>query len=155
MRNKRGFRVADQMIHHSGNSRSRVARLLFPVNPRLFPGQRWINISLRSIHIIGVAGIGGGFLFGLDEAQWLPFWHLTLATGVILSLLYIWSDAIWLFQLKGLAIVLKVLLLGAAMGLPAWRAELFMLIILISGLIAHAPGWVRGYQFVMRKNENA
>lgn len=127
---------------------SRAVRVLFPACPRMFPGQRWLNIGLRSAHIIGVAGISGGFLFGLEEMRWMPFWYLTLATGVVLSLLYVWSSAAWLFQLKGLAIVIKLLLLGAAISLPTWRAELFMLIILISGLIAHAPGWVRGYGLV-------
>lgn len=128
---------------------NKVVRALFPVKPRLFPGQRWLNISLRSAHLVGIAGIGGGFLFGLNEAQWLPFWHLSLSTGVFLSLLYIWSSAIWLFELSGLIIVIKVLLLGTAVILPAWRAELFTLIILISSLIAHAPGRIRGYRILM------
>lgn len=135
------------------NFRTLAAGMLFPANPRYFRGERWLNIGLRSAHLIGVAGISGGFLFALEEMHWMPFWYLTLATGVILSLLYIWSSAAWLFQLKGLAIVVKVLLLGVAMTLPAWRAELFMLIILISGLIAHAPGWVRGYRPEMRNKK--
>lgn len=47
-------------------------------------------------------------------------------------------------QLKGLAIVLKVALLGMALSLPDWRAELFVLVFVLSGLIAQAPGEVRG-----------
>lgn len=120
-------------------------KALFPVKPRLFPGQRWLNIILRSLHLIGVAGIAGGFLFVLEEARWLTFWHLTLATGVMLSLLYIWSSAIWLLQLKGIAIILKLLLLALAFRLPEWRSELFIAVIAISGFIAHAPGVIRGY----------
>lgn len=154
MQGERNFRIINALIRHRSNARSLVARTLFPARPRMFPGERWLNIILRSVHLVGVAGIGGGFLFGLDEKQWLPFWHLSLATGITLSLLYVWSSAIWLFQLKGLAIIAKVLLLGAAIALPAWRAELFMLIILISGLIAHAPGQVRGYLVVMRSKKN-
>jgi len=127
---------------------SRAVPVLFPACPRMFRGQRWLNIGLRSAHIVGVAGISGGFLFGLEEMRWMSFWYITLATGVVLSLLYVWSSAAWLFQLKGLVIVIKLLLLGVAVALPAWRAGLFMLIILISGLIAHAPGRVRGYGLV-------
>jgi hypothetical protein len=129
---------------------ARLDRILFPVKPRQFVGERWINIVLRSFHVLGVAGIGGGFLFSLDESQWLPFWYLTVATGVTISLLYIWSSALWLFQLKGVSIVLKLALIGIAINTPPWRAELFALVIIISGLIAHAPGRVRGYLILMR-----
>ncbi|MFA7096173.1 MAG: hypothetical protein WC383_06765 [Gammaproteobacteria bacterium] len=122
-----------------------LKRLLFPPEPRHFPSQRWLNIALRAVHLIGVAGIGGGFLFALEEERWLAFWYLTVGSGVALSLLYLASSAAWLLQLKGIAIVLKVLLLAAALAAPAWRAELFTLVIVLSALIAHAPGRVRGW----------
>ena len=119
----------------------------FPKQARYFPGQRGINILLRTAHLVGVAGIGGGFLFGLDEALWQPWWWLTLVTGVLLSLLYLYSDGRWLLQLKGQVILLKLALLALAFLVPGWRAELFVLVILLSGLIAHAPGAVRGYHY--------
>lgn len=119
--------------------------LLFPDAPRSFRGDRWVNIALRCLHLVGVAGIGGGFLLGAEESLWQSFWHLTLASGLLLALLYLWSSMDWLFRLKGLTIVLKVLLLAIALALPAWRAEFFVLIMALSGLIAHAPGEVRGW----------
>jgi len=125
---------------------SPLRRLLIPPQPRTFPGERWVNITLRCLHLVGVAGIGGGFLFDLEPARWPAFWHLTLASGVLLTLLYLWGSALWLVQLKGLAIVLKVLLLAVAIGVPAWRGEVFILVIVLSGLIAHAPGEVRGFR---------
>ncbi len=123
----------------------RLLRLLFPPEPRLFPGQRWLNIGLRTVHLVGVAGIGGAYLYAVDEALWLPYWLLAIGAGVALSLVYIASSAVWLLQLKGLAIALKLLLLFAAWRLPQWRAELFIGVVVISALIAHAPGRVRGF----------
>lgn len=123
-----------------------VVRALIPQKPRYFPGQRGLNIALRSLHLIGVAGIGGGFLFTLDEAQWLPFWHLSLLTGIALTAIYIWTSALWLVQLKGLVIVFKLLLLWIAMLIPDWRGALFIMVIVLSAVIAHAPGTVRGYR---------
>ncbi|QIK37132.1 hypothetical protein GWK36_03000 [Caldichromatium japonicum] len=70
---------------------------------------------------------------------------LALGSDIALACLYLWSSAAWLFQFKGLVIVLKVGLLALAMSLPTWRAELFVLVILLSGLIAHAPSEVRGF----------
>ncbi|MCW8957907.1 MAG: hypothetical protein OQL21_02570, partial [Gammaproteobacteria bacterium] len=64
---------------------------LFPHQPRNFAGQRWLNIVLRALHLVGVAGIGGSFLFALDEVLWRPYWYLTLGSGIALSLLYLWS----------------------------------------------------------------
>ncbi|SMB26528.1 conserved membrane protein of unknown function [Sterolibacterium denitrificans] len=122
-----------------------MSKRLFSPPPRLLPGQRWLNISLRCLHLIGVAGVGGGFLFDLPEAQWQPFWTCLMTSGCLLVALYIWTDIAWLRQLKGQAIVLKLGLLGMADLLPQWRTELFLLVIVLSAFFAHAPGWLRGY----------
>lgn len=118
---------------------------LFPHQPRNFAGQRWLNIVLRALHLVGVSGIGGGFLFGLDETLWSPYWYITLGSGIALSLLYLWSDGRWLFQLKGVVILFKLLLLAVAVAIPVLRAELFLLVVVLSAVIAHAPGRVRGF----------
>ena len=120
-----------------------LIQILFPSEARWFRGERWVNIGLRCTHLVGVAGIGGGILFDLPAETWSSYWQLTLASGVVLSMLYIWSSAIWLFELKGQAILLKVILLAAALAFPAVRGELFVVIVVISGLIAHAPARVR------------
>jgi len=128
-------------------SLSDLRRLLIPDEPRTFTGKRWVDIGLRCAHLVGVAGIGGGFLLTLGQDQWLSFWHLTLVSGVLLSLLYLWSSAAWLLQLKGQAIIFKLALLALALGVPDWRGVLFILVIVVSGLIAHAPGRVRGLRW--------
>jgi hypothetical protein len=127
--------------------RSALAQLLFPEPARRFRGERWVNVALRSLHLVGVAGIGGGFLFDQPPAAWETYWHLTVGSGVALSALYLWGTAAWLFELKGLSIVIKTLLLAVALWLPALRAELFVVVVILSGLIAHAPAWVRGYRW--------
>ncbi len=127
-------------------------RLFFPAEVRKFPGLRWVNICMRSIHLIGVAGIGGGFIFELETTQWQTFWHLALVSGVLLTLLYIWQSGMWLLQLKGQVIICKLLLLGLALALPEWRTELFIMVIIFSSIIAHAPGNVRGFLLFSRRN---
>ncbi|HPQ24479.1 MAG: hypothetical protein KDI22_08780 [Gammaproteobacteria bacterium] len=124
-----------------------LAQILFPEPTRYFPGQRWVNIALRSLHLVGVAGIGSGFLFDQAPAAWDTYWHLTLISGIALSILYLWNTAAWLFELKGLGIVIKVVLLGIAWGIPALRTELFILVIILSAVIAHATARVRGYRW--------
>ncbi len=130
------------------NDSSALRALLWPAQPRQFRGQRWLNITLRSLHLVGVAGAGGGFLYPVSPEHWLPFWYLTLFSGGALVLLYLWSSALWLCQLKGLVILLKLALLAAALWLPAWRGPLLLAVVVLSALIAHAPGKLRGWRWL-------
>lgn len=116
-----------------------------PPPPLLLPHLRWLNITLRGLHLIGIAGVAGGFLFDLPEARWSVYWHLTLVTGTALAALYLWTDAGWLMKLKGQAILAKLVLLALAYLYPDWRAAVFMLVIALSAFFAHAPDRVRSY----------
>lgn len=110
-----------------------------------FPYLRWLNISLRGLHLVSVAGLAGGYLFHLPEADWLGYWLLALISGALLAALYLWIDAAWLMKLKGQAILSKLGLLALTYFLPDWRTAVFVLIILLSTFFAHAPDRVRSH----------
>jgi len=116
---------------------------LFPRQMRDLPGGRWARIALRTLHLIGIAGLGGAYLYPLAPALWHPYLLLTLGSGVLLLLSEIWSHGIWLIQLRGLAILLKCALLGLGLLLPQSSATVLFAVVAISGVIAHAPGRVR------------
>lgn len=123
---------------------------LFPAESRLFSGQRWVNISLRTLHLIGLAGIGSGLLYPAPADASSNYLYLTLASGLVLTLISVWSNAIWLLQLRGQAIILKLLLLALILVWPAASAWLLIVVIIISGYISHAPGDVRYYSIYHR-----
>jgi len=125
-----------------------LRQLLFPAESRFFPGQRWVNISLRTLHLIGVAGLGGGFLYTAEGDAWRAFLDLTIWSGIGLTAISVWNNGIWLFQLRGQAILLKLLLLGLMPLLPSLRLPLFLVILVVSGVIAHAPAKVRYYSLL-------
>ena len=125
-------------------------QLLFPAQSRAFWGQRWVSISLRSLHLLGIAGVGGAFLFNLPEQQWLAYMVLTIATGSAMMVMEIWSNGIWLIQLRGLATLLKLLLLAMTF-LVGLQPYILVFVILISGVMSHAPGKVRYYSIFHRK----
>ena len=127
---------------------NKLKPILFPMEPRTFSGQRWVNIGMRCAHLVGIAGIGGGFLYGLDAGSWSLYWQLTVFSGVALSLIYVWSSGTWLLETKGLAIVLKLVLLAFGLTIPDLRSTAFILVIIISGLIAHAPARVRSRRWL-------
>ena len=124
---------------------STFREILFPAQTRLLPGHRWINITLRAFHLIGIAGLGAGFFYtGVDNA-WHAYYYITLSTGLLMTLLSIWSNGIWLLQLRGQLILFKLLLLLTATVLPSIKFELILLIIALSSVVSHAPGDIRYY----------
>jgi hypothetical protein len=125
---------------------------LFPARKRDFPGKRWVKIGLRSLHLVGLAGVGGAYLYAAAVEAWFPYLLLTLATGLAMMLLEIWGHGLWLLQMRGLAIVFKLLLLALSMVAPAaLDPPLVITVILISGIIAHAPGRLRYYSPFYRR----
>ena len=120
-------------------------RILFPRDSRSFRGQRWVNIVLRTMHLIGIAGLGGGFLYQSPSEVWLPYLILSIASGSGLMCLAIWTDGIWFIQLRGIAILIKLILLLSIPLLKGYGGYALIIIIVISGVIAHAPGDVRYY----------
>ena len=113
--------------------------------------KRWLKISLRTLHLLAIAGVGGGILFGLDEALWINYWWLAMASGVLMMLMDIISNPVWLVQVRGVVIELKLVLL-ALLGLyPDWDSFLLFVIIIISAVISHAPGKLRYYSLYHRR----
>lgn len=117
--------------------------LLFPPSPRRFPGQRWLNVALRSVHLCAVAGLGAGFLHGLPAAAWHPWLWAALMSGSALVALFVWTDGRWLAQPPGLAVGAKLGLLAIALHRPDAGAALFLAVVAISAVFAHAPARVR------------
>ena len=128
-----------------------LRRLVFPRESRYFPGQRWVNIWLRILHLIGVAGLGAGFLYPAADSTWELYYSVTLYSGLGLSMLYTWCNGIWLVQLRGQAILLKLLLLFLIPYLPGLEVPLFLLVVVISGLISHATAKLRYYSLFHRR----
>ena len=113
---------------------------------RTFPGKRWFSIMLRCIHLAGICGLAGAYLFALPEAEWYAYLLLTIVSGFLMMLKEIYSDGIWLLQLRGQVIFLKIAMLGGGVIFLAEPNQLiFLIVIVLSGIVAHAPGKLRYY----------
>ena len=122
---------------------------LFPENSRNFPGLRWVNVSLRTLHLIGVAGIGGAFLYRVPFVEWVPYMWITILSGAVMLLLEIWCNGAFLIQLRGIAMLVKLLLLAGSLYLDRGM-YVMILVIVISGIISHAPAKVRYFMLLKR-----
>jgi hypothetical protein len=113
--------------------------------------KRWTKISLRTLHLLAVAGVGGGVLFGLNKDLWINYWWLALASGILMILIDWISNPVWIIQIRGLVIILKLALLLLLGYNTNWDSMLLMSIIIISAVISHAPGNVRYYSLYHRR----
>lgn len=124
---------------------------LFPSRSRTVPAERALNITLRTLHLVGLGGLGAGFLYPAMDETWRLYLYLTLITGGGLSLLAIYINGIWLIQLRGQVILFKLLLLSLALYFPSLKVPLFWAVIILSGWIAHAPANTRYYSLYHRR----
>ncbi len=123
----------------------RLHSLMFPKPPRDFPGQRWVRIALRTAHLISMAVLTGGVSMGAAPLSMAPAFWTTLLTGVLLVGVEWFYSGVWVFQLKGIAVMAKILLLGAAAAAPHSALGLLVAAIVIGGVSSHMPGKYRYY----------
>jgi hypothetical protein len=96
-------------------------------------------------------GVGGGILFSVDKSLWINYWWLAMVSGISMMLIDIISNPIWLVQVRGLVIYLKLILLAILGSYPAWDNIILMIIVIVSAVISHAPGKLRYYSIYHRK----
>ena len=102
---------------------------------------RWINVILRGLHLVAVILLGAGLLGAPLDAG-----HAALgvaATGFAMFGLDIWRKPQQLREAAGIAVLLKLVLVGWMAIDPSARPILFWLIVAGSAISAHAPARFR------------
>ena len=119
--------------------------VLFPEQLRNLKGGRWIRISLRTWHLLSMGFLVGQTATGIPmtEQPW-ALWG-TVASGVLFIGMELATSFIFLIQLKGLAVLAKMLLLGAAVASPDNAVSFMVAAIIIGGISSHMPGAYRYY----------
>lgn len=125
--------------------------IFFPEQSRGFPGKRWIDIVLRTIHLIGLLGLAGGVLFQAAHELWFPYLLATILSGLAMITISIWSNGKWILQNRGLAIIIKMLVLLLLPVFPNFELALLVIVVAISGISSHAPARFRYYSILHGK----
>lgn len=102
--------------------------------------KRLTKVIVRTLHLVGMAGLFGNAMFGSYEAMYLM---LTVVSGVVLVAMDVWSGPIWFVQLRGVALYLKLLFLLPIHFYPNAAVPWLIVVIAISGFMSHAPSWIR------------
>jgi len=113
-----------------------------------FVGKRWLKISLRSLHLVGVAGVFASAFMNIA----LPhYWLLLILSGLGLLLLESLSNILWFIQIRAIVMYLKFILLTILYYYPAYAWYCMVSMILLSGAISHAPSNIRYFSFIHLK----
>lgn len=126
-------------------------RLLFPENSRRFPGKRWLNVILRSLHLCSASAYAGGFLFDIPYEQLRFAYIVTAFSGLAMMLIDLLSNGVWLIQNRGWMIVLKVILLGQLALFDPHQKWAILGVIFFSGIISHGTASFRYYSVIHRR----
>ena len=116
--------------------------------------KRWVSISLRTLHLIGVAGIGGAYLYHVPQTLWYPYLVLLIISGAGMLTMEMLSNTQYLLQIRGLATIAKLIILMVSILIGMETYQLFVVIV-ISRVISHAPGKVRYYYIIKDTNKKS
>ena len=129
-------------------ARSNLLALLFPEAPRHFTWARPVQLVLRSIHLAAMALVVGAIPFGADfQALRTPI-LVTLFSGCLLFLLDLARDLAILTQGSGVAVLLKLGLLGLGALQPSARLPWYLAATLVASVGSHMPGSWRHFSFL-------
>ena len=132
-----------------------LRQILFPAESRQYPGKRVVSIALRSLHLVGTAGVGAGVLFGVPEASWHPYLVLSVASGGAMVAQDTWSSAVHLIQVRGLAVIAKIIMLSCLHLAGAYQMHVLFAVIILSGVVSHASARVRYHSFLHGRQINS
>ena len=76
---------------------------------------------------------------------------LALVSGSLLMLIDVVSNPVWIVQVRGIVIFVKLLLLVFLGGDPSLDRWLLIGVIVMSAVISHAPGKLRYYSVYHRR----
>ena len=126
-------------------------RFVFPQKSRDFPGKRWLNVMMRTLHICSATGYGGGVLLNLPYEQIRIYYIITAISGLVMVLVDVFSNGIWLIQNRGWLILLKIVLLGNLWLITPYEKWGLLAIIALSSIVSHGTANFRYYSPFFRK----
>jgi hypothetical protein len=118
------------------------------VEPPPLPAVRTVRTSLRTAHLLAFGALYGGHVYGVPAASLHPSLLATVASGGMLMALEVYRTPLWLVQVRGLATLVKILLVVAVA--VWWDAGVFLLTaaVVIGGVVSHMPGRYRYYSVI-------
>ena len=141
------------MTTRAGTAPERGSRSGRPARPatRTFRGERAVKVAARTVHIVAMALVLGGVAYGVSEATMSTAIVLTLASGLLLLGMDLWKGGAFLTQGHGVAVLLKLALLGTGLSIPAARFGCYLAATAVASIGSHMPRTWRHWSFLHRR----
>lgn len=120
-------------------NKQQLLAILFPPEPRSFFSRRAIQLLFRTVHMLCAGILIAAYLFSQHEEA-LSTWALaTVASGLLLLSIDLHASMIYLFEGRGLAVLIKIFLTSLILAMPQHTLLLLLSIFTIGSFSSHAP----------------
>jgi hypothetical protein len=116
---------------------------------------RTLRTTLRTLHVLAFGAYYGGHVFHVSTERLFPALVAVVVTGGLFALFEIWSNPVWLHQLRGVCTYIKIVLLASAALFWEQRIWILTLIVVLGVVAAHAPSRFRYYSLLHRRVINS
>ena len=123
--------------------KSRLLTVLFPEQPREFPHRMAMRLSLRALHIMTTGVFLGGHIFHQPISVLEPWLWVAILSGLAILLTDIYSSFAVLFEIRGLVVLLKIVLISLIPFFWDQRIFILVLILFIGAISSHMPNRYR------------
>jgi len=117
----------------------------------VLPYARGISILFRTVHIAAIGILLGGHVFAVSESRLLPLLYLSIISGAGLIGIELYSSCKWIYQGKGMLVLIKLLVVAAVAVFWEQRVWLLLLALVIGSVGSHMPGRFRYYSIRHRR----
>ncbi len=119
-----------------------------PRGVRSFRGERAVQIAARTVHIAAMGLVLGGVAYAVPQQRLgLPV-ALTIVSGLILFGVDLWKGGAYLVQGNGVAVLVKLALLGVGQFAPGQRLGWYLAATVVASVGSHMPHAWRHWSFV-------
>ena len=115
------------------------ASMLFPKVPRNFPFRRTVCTGLRTVHILTSGILLGGYIFDQPTVALEPWLLATVISGVLLLATDLHATAAVLVEVRGIAVLIKLVLLALVPVFWDTRITLMVASLVIGSIVSHMP----------------
>ncbi len=112
------------------------------------PGGRGLSITLRTAHLCCAGILLGGHVFGIPADRLIVWLWCTIVTGAGLMFQEMYRSCRWVYQLMGVLVEVKLLLIIAAGVFWDWRVPLLVLVTVLGSVGSHMPGRYRHFSLL-------
>lgn len=117
----------------------RAWSILFPAQPRNFPLRRGIRTILRALHILATGVLLGGHVFDQPPDILVVWLWGSVVSGLLLFATDLHASCAVIFELRGMAVFVKLLLLILVPFMWESRVPLLVASLLIGAVSSHVP----------------